>query len=50
MSARDSDSLFRRVFEDGPVAMALVGDDFRLSEVNEAFCRLTGYAADELAS
>jgi PAS domain S-box-containing protein len=40
---------FKRVFEDGPVAMALVGNDFRLSEVNEAFCRLTGYSARELA-
>ena len=48
MSARDSDSLFRRIFEDGPVGMALVGPDFRLSEANEAFCRFTGYSADEL--
>ena len=30
--------------------MALVGDDFRLTEVNAAFCRLTGYSAAELAS
>jgi len=29
--------------------MALVGDDFRLSEVNDAFCTLTGYSAEELA-
>ena len=41
---------FQRVFEDGPLAIALVGDDFRLSEVNAAFCRLTGYGADELAA
>jgi PAS domain S-box-containing protein len=37
------------VFEDSPVAMALVGDDFRLGEANDAFCRLTGYSAAELA-
>lgn len=46
--AADGERL-RRVFEDGPLAMALVDDDFRLSEVNDAFCRLTGYSADELA-
>jgi PAS domain S-box-containing protein len=46
---REARERFRRVFEDGPVAMALVGDDFRLSEVNDAFCELTGYSAEELA-
>jgi PAS domain S-box-containing protein len=46
---REARERFRRVFEDSPVAMALVGDDFRLSEANEAFCRLTGYSAAELA-
>jgi PAS domain S-box-containing protein len=47
---REARERFRRVFEDGPVAMALVGDDFRLTEVNDAFCRLTGYSAQELAA
>jgi len=46
---REARERFRRVFEDGPLAMALVGDDFRLAEVNDAFCRLTGYSAQELA-
>jgi PAS domain S-box-containing protein len=41
---------FRRVFEDGPIPMALVGDDYRLAEVNDAYCRLTGYTAEELAT
>lgn len=45
---REAGQRFQRVFEDGPVGMALVGDDFRLLEVNEAFCRLTGYDAEEL--
>ena len=48
-SLRDARERFRRVFEDGPVAMAMVGDDFKLAEVNDAFCRLTGYSARELA-
>ncbi|HEY6780156.1 MAG TPA: PAS domain S-box protein, partial [Thermoleophilaceae bacterium] len=37
------------LFEDGSVAMALVGEDFKLVEVNDAFCQLTGYSAEELA-
>ncbi len=48
-SLRDARERFRRVFEDGPVAMAMVGEDFKLTEVNDAFCRLTGYSAAELA-
>ena len=45
---REAGQRFQRVFADGPVAMALVGDDYRFAEVNEAFCRLTGYEAAEL--
>ena len=45
---REAGQRFQRVFEDGPVGMALVDDNFRLVEVNEAFCRLTGYGAEEL--
>jgi PAS domain S-box-containing protein len=45
---REAGQRFQRVFEDGPVGMGLVGHDFRLLEVNDAFCRLTGYDRDEL--
>jgi PAS domain S-box-containing protein len=45
---REVGKRFQRVFEHWPVGMGLVGEDFRLIEVNDAFCRLTGYAADEL--
>jgi PAS domain S-box-containing protein len=45
---REAGQRFQRVFEDGAVGMGLVGEDFRLVEVNDAFCRLTGYDADEL--
>jgi PAS domain S-box-containing protein len=48
-SLREARERFQRVFEDSPVAMALVGDDFRLAEANAAFCRLTGYSPSELA-
>ena len=50
LELREARERFQRVFADGPVAMALVGDDYRLSEVNDAFCRLTGYSPEELAS
>jgi len=45
---REAGERFKRLFEDGPVAMALAGDDFVLAEVNAAFCKLTGYSAEEL--
>jgi len=45
---REAGERFKRLFEDGPVAMALVGDDLLLTEVNAAFCKLTGYTAEEL--
>lgn len=45
---REAGERFKRMFEDGPVAMALVGDDLVLAEVNAAFCKLTGYSAEEL--
>ena len=45
---REAGERFKRLFEDGPVAMALVGDDFLLGEVNAAFCELSGYSAEEL--
>jgi PAS domain S-box-containing protein len=46
---REASEQFQRLFEDGPVAMALVGEDFLLREVNAAFCELTGHSAIELA-
>ncbi|MGI8946041.1 MAG: PAS domain S-box protein [Thermoleophilaceae bacterium] len=46
---REAGERFRRLFDDGPVAMALVGSGFLLGEVNAAFCELTGYSAAELS-
>lgn len=42
---REAGERFRRLFEDGPVAMALIEEDGRLAEVNEAYSRLTGFDA-----
>ncbi len=45
---RQSEERFRKVFEEGPIGMALVAPDFRLMQVNAAFCRMLGYTDDEL--
>jgi PAS domain S-box-containing protein len=41
---------FRPAFEEAPLATALVGLDDRVQWANAAWCRLTGYAIDELAA
>jgi PAS domain S-box-containing protein len=48
VALREAGEGFKRLFEDGPVPMALVSDDFLLGRVNAAFCQLTGYSAEEL--
>ena len=45
---RESEDRFRKVFEEGPIAMALVGRDFRLTKVNGALCRMLDYTEAEL--
>jgi PAS domain S-box-containing protein len=45
---RESDERFRRVFEEGPLGMALQGPDHRFLEVNNALCRMVGYSEAEL--
>ena len=47
---RESEDRFRRVFEDGPVGMALVSPDFRTVQVNGALCRMLGYSEAEIMS
>ena len=47
---KESENLFRRVFEEGPLGMAIAGPDFRFIEVNAAFCRMLGYTEEELIS
>ena len=45
----ESERLFRLTFEQAPVGAALVGSDFLFRRVNAAYCRMTGYTAEELA-
>ncbi len=41
---RVAEERFRGVFEDSPLGMALLGDDFRLVDANPAFCAITGFS------
>jgi PAS domain S-box-containing protein len=45
---RESEQRFRKVFEEGPLGLAIVGRDFRYLKINSAFCQMVGYAQAEL--
>ena len=45
---RDSEERFRRIFEEGPLGMALIGPDRRFVKVNPTLCRALGFTEDEL--
>jgi PAS domain S-box-containing protein len=45
---RESEELFREVFEHAPVGMMVSGAGGRLLQVNTALCRMLGYSAEEL--
>jgi len=45
---RESEERFRRVFEEGPIGLALVGKDFRFLKVNRALCQMVGYSEEAL--
>jgi two-component system cell cycle sensor histidine kinase/response regulator CckA len=45
---RESEERFRKVFEEGPLGLALVGKDHRFVKVNSALCQMVGYSEAEL--
>jgi PAS domain S-box-containing protein len=45
---RESEERFRRIFEEGPLGVALVGKDHRFLKVNGALCHMVGYTETEL--
>lgn len=47
-SPDEREQRFRRVFDDGPMGIVLVGTDFRFLAVNRAFCEMLGYDDTEL--
>jgi PAS domain S-box-containing protein len=44
----ESEQRFRFAFEDGPMGLALVCDDFSFMTVNKALCRMLGYSEQDL--
>jgi two-component system NtrC family sensor kinase len=44
----DRERRFRKIFEDGPLGMALVAPDLKFSNVNAKLCEMFGYSAEEL--
>lgn len=45
---RLSEERFRKVFEEGPMGMALVAPNLRIMSSNEALCQILGYTSNEL--
>jgi len=45
---RESEELFRGVFEHAPFGMSVTGLEGRFIQVNEALCQMLGYSAEEL--
>lgn len=47
---RESEEMFRRLFDQSPIGAAIGSPDFGFCKVNEEACRITGYSEEELAS
>jgi PAS domain S-box-containing protein len=45
---RESEERFRRIFEEGPLGLALVGRDYRFVKVNSALCKMVGCSEEVL--
>ena len=45
---RESEERFRRIFEDGPLGMAILNKDYRFVVANPLLCEMLGYTAEEL--
>ncbi|MCK9423474.1 MAG: PAS domain S-box protein [Bacteroidales bacterium] len=49
-SLAQSEERFQRIFNEGPLGMAVIGSDFRFLSANSAFCSMIGYTEKELES
>jgi PAS domain S-box-containing protein len=47
---RRSEERFRKIFEEGPLGMAIVGLDYHLVKVNAMLCQMLGYTQQELTN
>jgi diguanylate cyclase (GGDEF)-like protein/PAS domain S-box-containing protein len=48
LALRESEQLFREIFDHAPIGLALVALDLRWLDVNQALCRMLGYEEREL--
>jgi len=46
---RDSEERFRKIFEEGPLGMAIVGRDVKPIRANATLCQMLGYTEEELS-
>ena len=44
----ESENKFRKIYENGPYGMALVGKDFKFLMANATYCQIIGYSEEEL--
>ncbi|MGO9570817.1 MAG: PAS domain S-box protein, partial [Desulfomonilaceae bacterium] len=47
---RETEELFRQVFEQGPLGIAIIGLDYREVAVNATLCKMVGYTEEELTN
>ncbi|WP_017720002.1 PAS domain S-box protein [Kamptonema formosum] len=47
---RESEQRFRKIFEEGPLGMAIIDRDYRFVSVNARLCQMLGYNPEELAA
>ena len=45
---RENEEKFRRTFDQSPIGASILSLDYRFLRINDALCRITGYAATEL--
>jgi len=45
---RESEEKFRKIFEESPFGMAMTGKDLVIIRTNSAFCKMMGYAEDDI--
>ncbi len=47
---RESEERFRKIFEEGPLGMAILSSDDHFIRANAALCRMAGYTEEELTA
>jgi PAS domain-containing protein len=46
---QESEERFRKVFEEGPIGLLLVGTDGHIQHANRRFCEMLGYSENPLS-